>query len=91
MCFAAVGTYFSEIFPPAEKNVISAFEKSKFSKLITSISLSLNLTFDPVLLEDARSYRLVTENFFLSKTSIIFLPTFPVAPTIAIFMVIKLY
>ena len=28
------------------------------------------------------------EKFFFSKTSIIFLPTFPVAPTIAIFMMI---
>ena len=88
VCFAAVGTYFSEIFPPAEKNVMSAFEKSKFSRLLTSISLSLNIIYDPKLLEDARRYRLVTEKFFLSKISIIFLPTFPVAPTIAIFMVI---
>ena len=31
------------------------------------------------------------EKFFFSKTSIIFLPTFPVAPTIAIFMMIYLY
>ena len=30
----------------------------------------------------------VMEKFFFSKTSIIFLPTFPVAPTIAIFMMI---
>ena len=42
---AAIGTYFSEIFPPAEKKAIFTFEKSKFSKSITSISLSLNLIF----------------------------------------------
>ena len=32
--------------------------------------------------------KLLKEKFFFSKTSKIFLPTFPVAPTIQIFMVI---
>ena len=65
---------------------ITALEKSKLSKLSTSISLPLNFNFDPALLDDATRYKLLKEKFFFSKTSIIFLPTFPVAPTIAIFM-----
>ena len=66
-CLAAIGTYFSEIFPPAEKKVILAFEKSKFSKFSTSISLPLNFNFDPALLEDATKYKLDTGKFFFSK------------------------
>ena len=80
--------YCSEIFPPAEKKVIFAFEKSKFSKFSTSISLPLNFNFYPALLEDATKYRSSIGRFLFSKTSNIFLPTFPVAPTIAIFMMI---
>ena len=87
-CLAAIGTYFSEIFPPAEKKVMLAFEKSKVSKFLTSISLPLNFNFDPALLDYATKYKLPIEMFFFSKTSIIFLPTLPVAPTIAIFMMI---
>ena len=40
------------------------------------------------MLEDATKYKLSTGKFFISKTSIIFLPTFPVAPTIATSMMI---
>ena len=85
-CFAASETYFSEILPPAEKKVISLFEKSKVSKSSTLIFLSLNFNFFPALLEDATKWMLSTGKFFFYKTSIIFLPTFPVAPTIAIFI-----
>ena len=88
---AAKGTYFSEIVFPAEKKEIFTLEKSKFSKFSTLISLSPNLSVVPALLDDATKYRLSIEIFLLCKTSIIFLPTFPVAPTIAIFMMINLY
>ena len=36
VCFAAFKAYCSAIFPPAAKKVISAFEKSKVSRLQTS-------------------------------------------------------
>ena len=87
-CFAAIGTYFSEILPPAEKKVISTLEKSKPSKLSTFKSLLLNFNFAPALFDEATRNSLSIEKFFFSKTSIIFLPTFPVAPTIATSMMI---
>ena len=43
--------------------------------------------FVPTLLEDANKYRLSISSSFFSRTSKVFLPTFPVAPTIAIFMI----
>jgi len=52
---------------PAEKKVILLFEKSKVSKFSTSISFSLNLNFDPALLEDATKYRLLVGKFFFLK------------------------
>ena len=66
-------------------------EKSNFSKFSTLIFLSPKLSVVPALLDDATKYRLSIEIFLLCKTSIIFLPTFPVAPTIAIFMMFYLY
>ena len=41
-----------------------------------------------IYLDDATKYNSVIGNFFFSNTSINFLPTLPVAPTIAIFMVL---
>ena len=84
---AAFGANFSEIFPPAEKKVKSTFEKSKFSSSSILISLPLKFKDDPKLLVEANKCKLSTLKFFFSKTSRIFLPTFPVAPTIAIFIV----
>ena len=37
--------------------------------------------------EEANKYKLSIESSFFSRTSSIFLPTLPVAPTIAIFMI----
>ena len=59
-----------------------------------NVSKSINLSNDKDLkIGELRSgvysphFKKVIGIFFFSKTSIIFLPTFPVAPTIAIFMV----
>ena len=76
-------TFFS-----AEKKVIFTFEKSKVSRSITSYSFPLKLILDPALLDEASKYKLSIESSFFSRTSNIFLPTLPVAPTIAIFMIL---
>ena len=85
---AATGANFSEIFPPAEKKHISVLEKSKSFKFFTSIFFPLKSNFDPELFSEATKYRSFIGRFFLSKTSRIFLPTLPVAPTIAIFLTV---
>jgi len=43
----AIGTYFSEISPPAENNPICTFEKSKASKSSTSQDLPWQFTLFP--------------------------------------------
>ena len=55
------------------------------------MSLPLKLIFEPALLADATKKISATDKFFLSSTSSTFLPTLPVAPTIAIFMMGLLY
>jgi len=45
------------------------------------------ITFCPTLLGEATKYNSLKGRFFRSKISSVFLPTFPVAPTIAIFMI----
>ena len=85
-CFAAFSANFSEIFPPAAKKAIFTLEKSKLSKSKISCSLPLKLIFFPALLNEATKYRFSINSSFFSRTSRVFLPTFPVAPTIAIFM-----
>ena len=59
--------YFSEIFPPAAKKVILAFEKSKVSRSITSCSLPLKLFFDQHFLDDATKNKLSIASFFFSR------------------------
>ena len=88
---AALAANFSEIFFPAAKKIIFAFEKSKFSKSLTVYSLLLKKILVPTLFDDANKNILSKDIFFLSNTSKVFLPTFPVAPTIAIFMIKVLY
>ena len=84
--FAAFSTKFSEIFPPAAKKAILTLEKSKLSKSLTSRFLFLKVIIFPTLFDDANKYKLSIERSFFSRTSSVFLPTFPVAPTIAISM-----
>ena len=55
---------FSEIFPPAAKKVIFAFEKSYVSKFSIHISLSLKEIFFPALFSEATKYRLSNLKFF---------------------------
>jgi len=62
-------------------------EKSKLFKSSTLYSLSLNFILTPTLFDDASKYKLSILSSFFSRTSKVFLPTFPVAPTIAIFMI----
>ena len=80
--------HFSAIALPAEKKASLTFEKSNFSRSITVYSFPEKLIFFPSLLDDATKYNSVIGNFFFYNTSINFLPTLPVAPTIAIFMVL---
>ena len=91
MWLAAFSANFSAIVPPAAKKVISAFEKSYVSKFSITYSLSLKEIFFPALYSEATKYRLSNLKFFLSNTSRVFLPTFPVAPTIAMFILKLLY
>ena len=85
---AALCAHFSATELPAAKKAIFTLEKSNFSKSITICSLPLKLIFFPELLEEATKNNSEIGKFLFSKTSMIFLPTFPVAPTIAIFMMI---
>ena len=86
--FAAIGAHFSATALPAAKKAIFTFEKSNFSKSSTVCSLPKKFIFFPELFDEATKKASVTEKFFFSSTSISFLPTLPVAPTIAIFMMI---
>jgi len=73
------------------KKIILALVKSKVSKSWTWYSLSLKFSLVPTLFDDASKNKLLKDIFFFSSTSKVFLPTFPVAPTIAIFMIKVLY
>ena len=85
---AAIGAHFSAIALPAEKNAIFTFEKSNFSRSRMEYSFPLKLIFFPTLFYEAIRNNSSIGNFFFSNTSRSFLPTLPVAPTIAIFMMI---
>ena len=84
--FEALGAQFFAISLPAAKIVISAFEKSYFSNCSTIISFFLKINFCPALFSEATRNRLSISNLDFSRTSIVFLPTLPVAPIIAKFI-----
>ena len=75
----------------AAKKVISAFEKLYVSRSSTITSLCLNLSNCPTLFFEATKKRSSNSIFDFSKISIVFLPTFPVAPIIAIFIMTTLF
>ena len=85
--FAAIGAHFSATALPAAKKAIFTFENQIFPNLQLYVLYLKNLFF-PELFDEATKKASVTEKNFFSSTSIIFLPTLPVAPTIAIFMMI---
>ena len=84
--FEALGINFSAILLPAAKKVILALSKSYSSKLSTINSLPLKFNLVPLLFSEATRKRLSILSFDLSKISMVFLPTFPVAPIIAKFI-----
>ena len=81
--FVTLGINSALNFAPQQKKVIFAFVKSNLLKLIISSCLFLNIILLPTLFSEAIKYNSLTGKFLFSRTSIIFLPTLPVAPTIA--------
>src|SRR6056297_1981801 len=83
------GAHFNEISPPAEKMAISGFNEIACSIPTTSISALLYLTFFPIDFSEATGITVSHGNFLSSNTLSITLPTKPVAPTTAIFIVLN--
>ena len=94
--FFAAGGKISEIFAEKAARDSIVIDNSSFYRMDPDVPLivpqvnsnHLNNNFCPALLEDATKYNFSKGRFFFSNTSSVFLPTFPVAPTIAIFIVL---
>ena len=83
MSLAALRTHSFAMELPAAKKVIPAFENLYLFKASTSIIFPLKDIFCPTLFSDATRKSLSNFRFDFSKIFIVFLPTLPVAPTIA--------
>ena len=86
--FAAnFGAHSKLTLPPALNKAISGLASTACSKVITGIDSPLKVMLFPMLLADAAGNNSVTGKFLSSRICNIFVPTNPVAPTTAIFMV----
>ena len=83
---ANFGAHANEVSPPAEKIAMSGVSSTAVSKPTILYSLPLNKTDFPTLRSDATGISSVTGKFRSSNNFIIMVPTIPVAPTTAIFI-----
>ena len=84
---ANFGAHSKLTLPPALNNAISGLAATAWSRVITGIDFPLKVMLFPMLLADAAGKSSVTGKFLSSRICNIFVPTNPVAPTTAIFMV----
>src|ERR1700722_7147848 len=84
---ANFGAHSREVPPPAEKIAIPGFARIASVALTTDHSLFLNRSFLPTDFSEATGISSVTGNFLSANTSSILVPTSPVAPTTATFIV----
>ena len=85
---ANFGASSAEVLPPAEKSARSGRAAIASSALTTVHSLPWNVIFLPTDLAEATGRSSVTGKFFSARTSSILVPTNPVAPTTATFIVV---
>ena len=86
---ANLGAHSFDTLAPAENSARSAFAGSNLSIASTVSYLSPNSTLAPSLLLEATG-KILDESYFLSESMLsISRPTFPVAPTIAMFKLIN--
>src|SRR6185437_127813 len=87
---ANFGAHSSEVLPPAENRASAGFAAIASAALTTVYFLPLNSTCFPTDLSDATGSNSVTGKFLSANTCNIFVPTSPVAPTTATFIVFLL-
>src|SRR5436190_18590645 len=83
---ANLGAHSSDVLPPAENIATAGFAAIPSSMLTTLYLTPLNSTSLPTDLSDATGTNSVTGKFLSAKTCNIFVPTKPVAPTTATFI-----
>src|SRR5450432_823447 len=84
---ANFGAQSSEVLPPAEKMAIAGLASMASAALVTDHSLFLKRIFLPKDLSEATGISSETGKFLSAKISSILVPTSPVAPTTATFIV----
>ena len=83
---ANFGAHSKEVSPPAENNAISGFIETAVAKFITANSFPLNGIIFPTDFSEATGINSVIGKFRSANTFNSTLPTIPVAPTIATFI-----
>src|SRR5215212_4525346 len=83
---ANFGAHSSEVLPPAENNAIAGFAAIASSMVTILNFFPLNSTSLPIDLSDATAINSVTGKFLSANTCSILVPTRPVAPTTATFI-----
>src|SRR6185436_12979165 len=86
---ANFGAHSNEVLPPAENIATAGFAAMPSAMLTTLYCLPLNVTSLPTDLSDATGTNSVTGKFLSANTCNIFVPTRPVAPTTATFIVME--
>ncbi len=84
---ANFGAHSMLTLPPALNNAMWGLASTACSKVITGIDSPLKVMLFPMLLADAAGNNSVMGKFLSARICNIFVPTNPVAPTTAIFMV----
>src|SRR4026209_1274166 len=85
---ANFGAHSSEVLPPAEKSATAGFAAIASGILTTLYFFPLNSTSLPTDFSEATGTKSVTGKFLSANTCNILVPTNPVAPTTATFMLI---
>src|SRR5579885_1756450 len=83
---ANLGASSFEVAPPAENKATAGFFEIAVCQSTTVYSLPLKTIFFPTDLSEATGINSVTGNFLSARTCNILLPTKPVAPTTATFI-----
>ena len=88
---ANFGAHSNEVLPPAEKIATAGLAAIPSAMLTTLYFFPLNSTSLPTLFSDATGINSVTGKFLSARTCNILVPTNPVAPTTATFILLTFY